>query len=199
LVTDNFLRALPRPFGLANWVTLIRALVALALLGEATILLATGRPAAGIGLRWLVVVAASAALCLDWAVGHLARRLGTATRFGARFDMETDAILILALAALAWSFGQAGAWVLASGLMRYIFVISGCVWPVLALPLPRSKRRQAVCVAQAIALILAIAPLITPLWGSAICLAGLVVLSYSFGLDLAWLAGQARVKGEAVW
>ena len=197
--TYNFLRALPRPFGLANWVTLIRALVAIALLAEATLLLATGRPAAGIGLRWLVVVAASAALCLDWADGHLARRLGTATRFGARFDMETDDILILALAALAWSFGQAGAWVLASGLMRYIFVISGCVWPVLALPLPRSKRRQAVCVAQAIALILAIAPLITPLWGSAICLAGLVVLSYSFGLDLAWLAGQARVKGEAVW
>jgi phosphatidylglycerophosphate synthase len=198
LVTDNFLRALPRPFGLANWVTLIRALVALALLGEATILLATGQPA-GAGLRWLVVIAASAALGLDWVDGYLARRLGTATRFGARFDMETDAVMILALAALAWSFGQAGAWVLASGLMRYIFVISGRLWPVLALPLPPRKRRQSLCVAQVIALILALAPPITPLWGSTICLAGLGFLSYSFGLDLAWLAGQARIKGEAVW
>ncbi|MGH7034232.1 MAG: CDP-alcohol phosphatidyltransferase family protein [Stellaceae bacterium] len=197
--TYNFLRALPRPFGLANWVTLIRALVAIALLAEAALLLATGRPAAGIGLRWLAVAAASAALCLDWADGHLARRLGTATGFGARFDMETDAVQILALTALVWSFGQAGAWVLASGLMRYIFAISGCLWPVLALPLPRSKRRQAVCVAQAIALILALAPPIAPVWGSAICLAGLAFLSYSFGLDLAWLAGQARAKGEAVW
>jgi phosphatidylglycerophosphate synthase len=173
--------------------------MAIALLTEAAILLATGRPAAGIGLRWLVVVAACAALCLDWADGHLARRLGTTTRFGARFDMETDAILILALAALAWTFGQAGAWVLASGLIRYIFVISGCLWPVLALPLPPRKRRQSLCVAQVVALILALAPPITPLWGSTICLAGLGFLSYSFGLDLAWLAGQARVKGEAVW
>lgn len=197
--TYNFLRALPRPFGLANWVTLIRALVAIALLSEATFLFATGRPATGTGLRWLSVAAASAALCLDGADGHLARRLGTASRFGARFDMETDAVMILALAALVWGFGQAGAWVLASGLMRYIFAASGCLWPVLALPLPRSKRRQAVCVAQAIALVLAIAPPITPLWGSAICLAGLVVLGYSFCLDLAWLAGQARAKGEAVW
>lgn len=197
--TYNFLRALPRPFGLANWVTSIRALVAIALLAEATLLLATGRPAAGIGLRWLAVAAASAALCLDWADGHLARRLGTATRFGARFDMETDAVMILALAALAWTFGQAGAWVLASGLMRYLFVVSGLLWPVLALPLPPRKRRQSLCVAQVVALILALAPPITPLWGSAICLAGLGFLSYSFGLDLAWLAGQARAKGEAVW
>jgi phosphatidylglycerophosphate synthase len=198
LDTDNFLRALPRPFGLANWVTLIRAVVAFGLLAEAIHLLAGGR-AAGTGLRWLVVLVASIALCLDWVDGYLARRLGTATGFGARFDMETDAVMILALAALAWTFGQAGPWVLASGLLRYIFVISGRLWPVLTLPLPPRKRRQSLCVAQAIALILALAPPVTPIWGTAICLAGLGFLSYSFGLVLAWLAGQARAKGEAVW
>ena len=38
-----------------------------------------------------------------------------ASAFGARFDMETDALLLLVLAALAWQFDKAGAWVLASG------------------------------------------------------------------------------------
>jgi phosphatidylglycerophosphate synthase len=152
------------------------AVVAFGLLAEAIHLLAGGR-AAGTGLRWLVVLVASIALCLDWVDGYLARRLGTATGFGARFDMETDAVMILALAALAWTFGQAGPWVLASGLLRYIFVISGRLWPVLTLPLPPRKRRQSLCVAQAIALILALAPPVTPIWGTAICLAGLGFLS----------------------
>lgn len=196
--TDNFLRAMPRPFGAANWVTLCRAVVATALLIEAGLLLATGQPA-GLGLRWFAVSSALAALCLDGIDGYLARRLGTATAFGARFDMETDAFMVLALASLVWSLGQAGSWVLASGLMRYIFVICGCLWPVLALPLPPRKRRQAFCVAQVIALILAMAPPVTPLWASAICLAGLALLGYSFGADLAWLAGHAKAKGETIW
>ena len=34
-------------------------------------------------------------------------------RFGARFDMEIDALLILALSILAWRHGKAGAWVVA--------------------------------------------------------------------------------------
>lgn len=195
--TYNFLRARPRPFGAANWVTLCRALIALALLAEAALLLATGQPASA-GLRWAAALGASAALFLDGIDGYLARRLGTATNFGARFDMETDALTVLALAALVWTSGQAGAWVLAGGLMRYIFLISGCLWPVLALPLPPRKRRQAFCVAQVVALVLALAPPITPLWGSAICLAGLASLSYSFGVDLAWLAGRARAKSEAI-
>ena len=38
--------------------------------------------------------------------------------FGARFDMETDALLILALSVLVWRHAKAGAWVLASGLLR---------------------------------------------------------------------------------
>lgn len=196
--TDNFLRGLPRPFGAANWVTLCRAAIAAALLAAAALLLATGQPASA-GLRWLAVSSAVVALCLDGIDGYLARRLGAATAFGARFDMETDAFMVLALAALVWSLGQAGSWVLASGLMRYIFVGGGWLWPVLALPLPPRKRRQAFCVAQVVALILAVAPPITPLWGGAICLAGLASLSYSFGVDLAWLANQAQAKSETIW
>ena len=49
-------------------------------------------------------------------------RSNEASSFGARFDMETDALLILVLAALVWQHGKAGPWILAAGLMRYAFV-----------------------------------------------------------------------------
>src|SRR5690606_9660218 len=94
-------RALPGSFGAANRVTLVRAaLTALvpALAGEAA-----SAPAA-----WCAVGAALLALVLDGVDGRLARRHGAATPFGARFDMETDAMLILALAVLAWRFDKAG-------------------------------------------------------------------------------------------
>ena len=42
--------------------------------------------------------------------------------FGARFDMETDAATVFGLSLLVWLCDQAGPWVLAIGLMRYIFV-----------------------------------------------------------------------------
>ena len=47
--------------------------------------------------------------------GPAARRSGIASRFGARFDMETDALMILVLAVLAWRWDRAGAWVLLPG------------------------------------------------------------------------------------
>ncbi len=196
--TYNFLRSIPHPFGAANWVTFARALIAVFFLGESISLLWAG-PAAGAGLRWTAVACGAAGLCLDGVDGYLARRLGRASAFGARFDMETDAFTILALAMLVWALDQAGGWVLVSGLLRYIFVLGGWLWPIFAVPLPPRKRRQTFCVVQLVALILALAPPVTPLWGNVICLAGLILLSYSFGVDLAWLAGQSRTKSEAVW
>ena len=74
--------------------------------------------AAAIGVTAIVVM-------LDGADGWLARRSGIASEFGARFDMEVDALLIMALAMLAWQHGKAGGWVLLSGLLRYVFVGGG--------------------------------------------------------------------------
>ncbi len=196
--TYNFLRAVPRPFGAANWVTLARALIAAMLLWGGCVLLGSSL-ATGAAWRWVAVGSATGALCLDGVDGYLARRLGTASSFGARFDMETDAFTMLALAGLVWALGQAGAWVLVSGFMRYIFILGGWLWPILAQPLPPRKRRQTLCVIQLAALIVALAPPVAPLWGNGICLAGLILLSYSFGVDLAWLLGRSTVKSEAIW
>ena len=198
LDTNNFLRAVPRPFGVANWVTLGRAIFATALLALAACDLVFGITI-GTGLRWGLVAGASLALLLDGVDGRLARRLGEASAFGARFDLETDALTMLALAFLVWAVNQAGAWVLLSGSMRYIFVIGGRFWPALAMPLPPSKRRQSFCVVQLVALIIALAPPVTPQWGEIVCLIGLGFLGYSFGVDMVWLAGRERVEGKAAW
>jgi phosphatidylglycerophosphate synthase len=120
-----------------------------------------------------------------------------ASAFGARFDMETDAALILVLAVLAWLFGRAGVWVLACGLLRYAFVGAGVLWPWLRSPLPPSRRRQAIAVVQMVALIVALAPLVPTALSAAAAAIGLATLSLSFLLDILWLfqnATQARAS-----
>ena len=150
-----------------------------------------------IGEPTLPVVAASAAIAtlvitvLDAADGWLARRSGMQSDFGARFDMETDALLIMALAILAWQYGKAGPWVLISGLLRYLFVAAGWVLPWMREPLFPSVRRKAICVVQTAGLILTILPPIVPPaseWLAAVSLAALV---YSFLVDTLWLWRQA--------
>jgi phosphatidylglycerophosphate synthase len=198
LSRNNFSRAtIPQPFGAANWVTAARAIYAACLLGYGLwALWADHVP--GSTLRWFWVVGALGALALDGLDGRLARRLGQASAFGARFDMETDAATALGLCLLVWLCDQAGPWVLAIGLMRYIFVGGSWAWPALAAPLPPRKRRQAICVVQMAALILAVVPGVPPEVASPLCLFGMAALVYSFAVDIAWLARRAGEKKEAV-
>lgn len=172
-------------FGAANGVTLGRGaltLLLVALLGEA----------ATVPLAWLVVALAVVAVGLDGVDGKLARSRGQASAYGARFDMETDALLILVLAALVWQYEKAGAWILFAGLLRYLFVVASYGAPWLSEPLPPSTRRQAVCVVQIVSLIGAVAPIVPAPWSAALAAAGLGALVWSFGLDGIWLARHAR-------
>src|SRR5262245_16267957 len=50
----------------------------------------------GPSIAWIAVVASTIAAILDGVDGWLARRTGPMSEFGARFDMEVDAALILA-------------------------------------------------------------------------------------------------------
>jgi phosphatidylglycerophosphate synthase len=124
--------------------------------------------------------------------GALARRRNEASAFGARFDMETDALLILVLAALVWQLGKAGVWILLAGLLRYLFVAASFVLPWLGGVLPPSRRRQTVCVVQIVSLIGALVPVVTQPASAALALAGLIILIWSFTVDVAYLARQAR-------
>jgi phosphatidylglycerophosphate synthase len=172
-------------FGAANSVTLARAALAVLLVA---LLGATPTPALG----WLLVGVGTAAVALDGVDGALARRRNEAGDFGARFDMETDALLILVLAALVWQHGKAGPWVLAAGLLRYAFVAASFVVSRLGAALPPSRRRQTVCVVQIVSLLGALAPVVAPPWSAALALAGLAVLAWSFAVDVHWLARHAR-------
>ena len=138
-------------------------------------------------LGWTVLAIALAALVLDGVDGWLARRQGTASAFGARFDMEVDAALIAVLAGLAWVGGKAGVWVLALGLMRYAFVTAARLWPWLAAPLPHSLRRKAVCVLQVAVLAALMAPVLDPPATVAMAAVALAALTWSFAVDVVWL------------
>jgi phosphatidylglycerophosphate synthase len=172
-------------FGAANAVTLARGAIALdllALLGSAP----------SVVLAWSIVALAQLALALDGVDGKVARSRGEASAFGARFDMETDAVLILVLCALAWQQGKAGAWILLAGALRYLFVAAGFALPWLARALPPSRRRQAACVVQIASLILCLLPVVVPPASAAVALVGLALLLASFAADVVWLARDSR-------
>jgi len=111
-----------RGLGPADRVTLARAMLTCAVAGLLATAL-TGWPDASpdqaqLG-RVLVVAVSTVALVLDYVDGRVARRTGTASALGARFDMEVDALLLLVLSAYVAS--SVGLWVLAIGLARYAF------------------------------------------------------------------------------
>lgn len=72
----------------------------------------------------IVVPCALAAWLLDGVDGWLARRRNEATDFGALFDQETDAALVLLLCVALMINRGFGPWVLIAGLLRYALVLA---------------------------------------------------------------------------
>nr|WP_184732443.1 CDP-alcohol phosphatidyltransferase family protein [Saccharopolyspora phatthalungensis] len=172
-------RAGTRALGPANRVTLARA----TLVGCVTALVADG---IGGGPRTALLVAlATVALILDAVDGYAARRTGSSSPLGARFDMEVDAFLILVLSVFVAT--SLGIWVLAIGAMRYVFVAAAWIMPWLRAPLPPSFARKAVAALQGIILVIAGAGIAArPATVVAVAVA-LALLLWSFGRDVAWL------------
>lgn len=171
-------------FGAANAVTLMRAgLVALI---AATLF----APAPSGDAALLIGGLAFVILALDGVDGWLARRTGLASTFGARFDLEIDALFVLVLSALAFAHDKAGAWVLMIGAMRYAFFFAGRLTPKLEAPLPKSMRRKAVCVVQIAALGLLLLPQIQPPHSVWIAATALALLTWSFAVDIRHLLRQ---------
>lgn len=178
-----------RRLGAANVLTLAR-LAAVSLL--AAPLAAPPAFASDPALGWLVAVVAGAALALDGLDGPLARRSGLVSRFGARFDVETDAALALALATLAAAGGSVGPWVVALGLPRYAFLLAGLAAPWLRAELPERRWRKAVCVLQLATLIALQPPLLAPPLATLAALVAVSAVAISFATDLLWLRRRAR-------
>jgi phosphatidylglycerophosphate synthase len=180
-------------FGGANVITTSRA--ALTGLIGAIVLVSDGfRQPGNDALVWAAAAAAGLSLALDGVDGYIARRSGRASKFGARFDMEVDALLILFLSLAALVLGKAGAWVVLIGLMRYLFVAAQALVPALRGELGDCFRRKAICVVQGTALCLLMLPIVTPPLSTAIAAVALVLLAYSFGADASALLSADREK-----
>jgi phosphatidylglycerophosphate synthase len=168
-----------RRMGPANVVTLTRAL----LVGGVTALVAYSfqRPAPLAVLVALVAVA----LALDGVDGQVARRTGTTTKLGARFDMEIDAFLILILS--VYLAGSLGWWTIAIGAFRYLFVAAAWAAPWLSGALPPKFSRKVVAAVQGVVLVVATAGLLPQAATFIVVAAALASLTWSFGRDISWL------------
>jgi phosphatidylglycerophosphate synthase len=166
-----------RRLGPADRVTLIRAVLA----GGVAALVADSftRPGGGPGV---LVALSAAALVLDCVDGWLARRTGTASAFGARFDMEVDAFLIAVLSCLlARTLGPV---VLLIGLARYALVAAGRWLDWLHQPTPPRYWRKAVAAVQGVVLAVAASGLLPRPVNLAAVLGALGLLAASFGSEV---------------
>ena len=182
-----------RGLGPANWVTLTRA----TLVGCVAALTADSF-SQDISIRVLVVIATSA-LMLDAVDGYVARRTGTSSALGARFDMEVDAFLILVLS--VYVARSTGGWVLAIGAMRYAYLVAtwAFVWMRGSAP-PRYWNKVVAAIQGVVLTVVAADVLPEPLEVTAV-VAALALLVESFGREVLWLwsrAGYGRQATERI-
>ncbi len=169
----------------ADRVTLTRAVLACGI----TALVADS--AAGAADAGVLVAVATVALSLDAVDGWVARRTGTANPMGARFDMETDAFLILVLSVQVAR--DLGWWVLGIGAARYVLLAVGVAgrWaPWLRGQVPARRWRKVVAAYQGIALTVAAAHVLDGRLVTLVVAAGLALLVLSFGTEVAALRRQ---------
>ena len=144
---------------------------------------------------WWIIVVSTIAMVLDGVDGRIARKTDTHTAFGARFDMELDAFLLLVLSVLVWLSGKVGPWVILIGALRYLFVAASWGWRPLRAELPNSQRRKVVCVVQGVVLLVCLGPIIPAPIATVVAAGALAMLIYSFGVDVRWAARQAILGG----
>jgi len=114
-------------FGAANAVTLLRLVLVI-------VLSLALHGASGLLLGALVL----GTFALDGVDGWLARRAGSASEFGAHFDMEVDALLVLTASTELYLSGKFGLWILCGGVLRYLYVLSVALFPPPGGAMPRT-------------------------------------------------------------
>jgi phosphatidylglycerophosphate synthase len=166
-------------WGPASWITLARATLAVAVAALVADSFGHDTPVA------LLVTLSAVALALDLVDGWVARRTRTTTTLGARFDGEVDAFLILALSVYAAPIY--GAWVLAIGAARYLFLAVEWLVPWMRAPLPPRRWRKVVAALEGVVLTVAAAEVLPRGVTQALLAAALILLAGSMGECVWWL------------
>lgn len=190
LITTHWHRG---DFGLANTITLSRVIGTSWI---ASLTFATAIDHIGRAGQVVMIVVGTICLILDGVDGRVARRRGEASPFGARFDMETDAAMLLFLSFAVPLMGVTGWWAVGIGLWRYVYVAASWISAPLRRPVRYSYARKVVAVIQGIGLLVALTLDLVPSmpgWVPSVPVAiALALLTWSFGRDAAWQFGQAR-------
>jgi phosphatidylglycerophosphate synthase len=167
------------PLGPADRVTLTRAALSCGAAGLVAGSLG-GHPAAS-----ALVGVSTVALFLDWVDGQTARRTGTSSEFGAAFDMEADAFLVLVLS--VYVAQSAGPWVLLAGAARYALLIAGWLLPWLCRPTPPRYWGKVVAATQGVVLVVAAADVLPRSVIDVALIGSLSLLAESFCRQVWWL------------
>jgi phosphatidylglycerophosphate synthase len=162
----------PLALGAANAITLGRLVLVLAL----ALRLEAG--AGPIEASLMVLVFA-----LDGLDGWIARRSGTASELGARFDMEADALFTLVCALGLYACGRLAAFVLVPGLLRYAYVLALARLPRLRREAPRSSFGRWAFALMIVSFAVSAWPLYLHGWLALLASAGIVL---SFARSVYW-------------
>jgi phosphatidylglycerophosphate synthase len=178
------------PLGPASRVTLVRATLAVGIAALVADSFGRDTPVA------LLVTLAAIALALDLIDGPLARRTGTESELGARFDGEVDAFLILVLS--VYAAPAFGAWVLLIGAARYLFLVAEWLAPWMRAPIPPRRWRKVVTAVQGVVLTVAAADVLPRAVTQAALTLALAALAVSFAECVWWLWHHRHAAGAEV-
>jgi phosphatidylglycerophosphate synthase len=169
-------------FGAANAVTTVRVVLVLLLASIER-------------LGPLSALLVAAVLGLDALDGALARRFGTASPFGAAFDMETDALLVLVAGIRLATSGRLPPWIVLPGLYRYAYAAALVVLPHAAGEAPRSRLGQYGFVAIAASSAVSAYPI--PVVHVPLAALATALVTYSFARSTLWSFGRRNGKASS--
>lgn len=190
LLSRALRRTETQEWGPANTVTLAR----LTLTGGVAALAAD--LVVGEGPVLALTALAAVALLLDGVDGQVARRTGTTSELGARFDMESDSVLVLVLSVVGAV--TLGWWVIGVGVFRYVFALLTWKMPWMGAPLPPRMSRKVVAATQGAVLVVATAGIVPQPQMAAVVGVVLALLVWSFGTDINWLSRRRSVRGGSL-
>jgi phosphatidylglycerophosphate synthase len=174
-------RFTPRgPFGVANAITALR-------IGLVIALSAVGR----LGPFASLIVLCSFAL--DGLDGAVARRRGDDSAFGAAFDMETDALLVLVAGLVLALRGSLGAFIIVPGLLRYAYAAAVALAPSVGEE-PRSRLGRSAFSVMVISLAVSLWPVEPVSKPLAIFATALIVLSFGRSTYFSFFRGSSRAR-----